>query len=107
MEFNGLKLSSVLEEFSITLQFLGSKMQKEKEIKENKGFGCSLFLHIVVQVISNPSSRLEKHQTSKFLLTCINNFFYDFFKCSFSTFSDFFENNQLHILKSLYALYFM
>ena len=50
MEFNGLKLSSVLEEFSITLQFLGSKMQKK--IKENEGFGCSLFLHIVVQVIS-------------------------------------------------------
>ena len=28
MHFNGLKLSGALEEFSITLRFLGSEMQK-------------------------------------------------------------------------------
>ena len=30
MQFNGLRLSGALEEFSITLQFLGSKMNKKK-----------------------------------------------------------------------------
>ena len=43
--------------FSITLQFLGSEMQNNEE---NKGFECS-FLRIEVQVISNPTNRLEKH----------------------------------------------
>ena len=70
MQFNGLRLSGALEEFSITLQFLGSKMNKKKN-EENNGFECS-FLHIEVQVISNLSSQLEKHQTSSFLL--INSF---------------------------------
>ena len=42
MEFNGLKLSSELEEFSITLQFLGSKMQKKNN--ENKGFGAVFYI---------------------------------------------------------------
>ena len=31
MQFNGLKLSGALDEFSIILQFLGSKMQKNKK----------------------------------------------------------------------------
>ena len=73
MQFNGLKLSGALEEFSITLQFLGSKMQKKKKKLKKKRVLSAVFLRIEVQVISNLSSRLEKHQTSKFLL--INNFF--------------------------------
>ena len=100
MQLDGLKLSGALEDFSITLQFKGSKMKKALNFEENKGFECS-FLHIEVQVISNPSSRLEKHKTSKYLL--INNFLRFKKKCSFSTFSDFFENIQLPILKSSYA----
>ena len=36
VQFNGLKLSVTLEEFSITIQFLGSKMQKQN-FEENKG----------------------------------------------------------------------
>ena len=66
VQFNGLKLSGTLEEFSITLQFWGSKMQKKK-FEENKGFE-SIFLRIEVQAMANLSSRLGKHQTSKFLL---------------------------------------
>ena len=40
MQLNGLKLSGALEEFSITLQFLGSKFKK---IEENKGFERRFF----------------------------------------------------------------
>ena len=58
MYFNGLKLSGDLEEFSITLQFLGKKMQKST-FEENKRFDCS-FNRIEGQAITNPSSRLEK-----------------------------------------------
>ena len=58
MHFNGLKLSGALEEFSFTSQFLGSKMQNQI-FEENIGFEC-IFFRIEVQVISNPSSRLEK-----------------------------------------------
>ena len=49
---------------------------------------------------------LKKHQTPEFLLI---NDFYDFKKNKsiLSTFSDIFENNQLQILISLYAFYFM
>ena len=66
MHFNGLKLSRALEEFSITSQFLGSNMQKST-FYEIKRFGSS-FYRIEVQVITNPSSQLEKHQTLDFLL---------------------------------------
>ena len=66
MHCNGLKLSGVLEEFSITSQFLGSKMQKSI-FEENKRFECS-FNRIQVQVIANLPSRLEKHQTLDILL---------------------------------------
>ena len=51
-------------------------MQKQN-FEENKGFERS-FLRIEVQVISNPSIRLKKHQTSKFLL--INNLLWLFLK---------------------------
>ena len=43
LHFNGLKLSGALEEFSITSQFLGSKMQKNQILEVNKGFECSFF----------------------------------------------------------------
>ena len=51
MYCNELKLSGVLEEFSITSRFLGSKMQKSN-FEENKRFECS-FYQIQVQVIAN------------------------------------------------------
>ena len=51
MHCNELKLSGVLEEFSITSQFLGSKMQKNF-FEENKRFECS-FYQIQVLVIAN------------------------------------------------------
>ena len=57
MHFNGLKLSGALEEISITSQFWAQKC-KNQILKENKGFEC-IFFRIEVQVISNPSSRLE------------------------------------------------
>ena len=41
MQLNELKLSGALEEFSITLyNFFDSK--KQKQIKKNQGFECSL-----------------------------------------------------------------
>ena len=43
MYCNELKLSGVLEEFSITSRFLGSKMQKSN-FEEKKRFECSFFL---------------------------------------------------------------
>ena len=38
VHFNGLKLSSALEEFSITLQFFGLKNVKNQLFEENKRF---------------------------------------------------------------------
>ena len=68
MQFKRLKISGVLGEFSINLQFLVSNMQKKmKKITVLS----AVFLRIGVQVISNLSSRLEKHQTSKFLFIYI------------------------------------
>ena len=52
MQFNGLKLICALGEFSI------------KKMKKIRGLNA-VFLRIEVKMIS---SRLEKHQTSKFLL---------------------------------------
>ena len=65
MQCDELKLSGVLEEFSITSRFLGSKC-KSQLFEENKRFECS-FYRIQVQVIANLPSRLEKHQTSDIL----------------------------------------
>ena len=42
MHSNGLNLSGALEEFSITSQFLGSKMQKNQLFEENKRFSAFL-----------------------------------------------------------------
>ena len=61
MHSNELKLNGALEEFSITSQFLGSKMQKSLFFEEIKRFESNFYL-IEVLVITNPSSRLEKHQ---------------------------------------------
>ena len=55
-----------------------------------------------VQVITNPSSRLEKHHTLEFLLRAD---FYELKKINFC-FSNVFENHQLQILKPLYVFYF-
>ena len=56
VHFNGLKFCGTLEEFSITLQVLGSKMQKTI-FEEIKRFESSFYL-IEVQMITNPSGRL-------------------------------------------------
>ena len=95
MHFNGLKLSGALEEFSIYSRFLGPKC-KTQLFEETKRIDCS-FYRIEAQKITNPSSQLEKtHKILEFLL--ITDFFMIFIKSSFSTFSDYFENNQLYIL---------
>ena len=77
MHCHGLKLSGVLEEFSITSRFFGSKMQKLL-FEENKRFECS-FYQIPVKVIANLPSRLKKnkHQTLDILLMTD---FYEFLK---------------------------
>ena len=59
MHCNGLKLSGVLEEFSITSQFLGSKMPKNQLFEENKRLECS-FYRIQVQAFASLPSQLEK-----------------------------------------------
>ena len=66
MHCNGLKLSSDLEEFSITSRFWIQKCKKST-------FGRKKCLHadfygIQVQAIANLPSRLEKHQTLDILL---------------------------------------
>ena len=60
MHFNGLNLSGALEEFSIISHFWGSKMQKNPFFEGNKGFECRFSFRIEEQVISNPSSLLDK-----------------------------------------------
>ena len=55
MYFNGLKLSGALEEFSITSQFLGSKMQKSNFLNKIRVW-VQIFFRIEVQVISNSSN---------------------------------------------------
>ena len=63
------------------------------------------FLRTEVQVILNRSSRLKKHQTPEFLV--MNDILYFFLKkSSFSTFSDIFENNQLHYTKIIVCVLF-
>ena len=62
MHFNVLKLSGALEEFSITSRFLSSKMQKS--IFEENTRLIAFFFQIEAQEITNPSSRLEKHQNT-------------------------------------------
>ena len=73
--------------------------------EENKGFEC-IFFELKYGWFQTRLADLKKHQTPKFLL--MQDFFMIFLKkSSFSTFSYIFKNNQLHILISLYALYFM
>ena len=76
MHFSGLQLSGALEEFSITSQVLGSKMQKSNLLKKIRVLSAVCF-RIDVQVISNPSCRLEKKPT-KPMNVCLLTIFYDF-----------------------------
>ena len=66
VHFNGLKIRGVLKEFSISLRLLVQKCKKQL-FEENKCFQRS-FYQIKVQMITNLSSRLEKHQTLDILL---------------------------------------
>ena len=66
MHCNGLKLSGVLEELSITSRFWVQKY-KNQFFEENKRFECTFYC-IQVQVIANLPSRLEKHQLLDILL---------------------------------------
>ena len=68
VHFNGLKLSTALEELTITSQFLGSKMQKSIFLKKIRVLSALFFFPFEVHVISNPSSQLEKHKTLNFCL---------------------------------------
>ena len=99
----GLKLSGILEEFSITLRFWGSKNCKNQLFEENKRFECR-FYRIQVQVIANLLSRLEKHQTLDILL--VTDFFMNFKKLIIFRILRNFGNHRLHILKSLCVFYF-
>ena len=75
----------VLEEFSITSRFFGSKMQKQI-FEENKHYECN-FYQIQVQVIANMPSRLEK--TPKHLTFCLSQILYEFLKIdNFPKFSE-------------------
>ena len=74
-------------------------MQKKNKILKKIRVFRAVQLWIEVQVILNPSIRLEKHQTSIYIILIKNAHFLHFWL--------FFEINQLHILKLLYAFYFM
>ena len=78
VHFNGLKLSGALEEFSITSQFLGSKMQKIIFSRKYAVWG---------QILSNwstgdykPNSRLEKTQSTWTI--AFDRFLYEFYHVS-------------------------
>ena len=69
MYCNELKLSSVLEEFSITSRFQREfKNAKIKFLKKISVLNAVFFNQIQVQMIANQPSRLEKHQTLDILL---------------------------------------
>ena len=93
MHSNGLMLSGALEEFSITYQLF-------EEIKCLESF---FFHRIEVQVFTNASNQIEKHQTLDFLL--MTTFMIFFKRSQFLHFSDIFEKHQLYILKLLHVLY--
>ena len=93
MHCNGLKLSCALE------VFYKAKKSKNQIFEENKGFECSFFFRIEVQVISTRLADLKNTKPLNFCLLTI--FFKE--KLIFCIF----KNNQLQILKSLYAFYFM
>ena len=94
MHSNGLMLSGALEEFSITYQLF-------EEIKRFE----SSFYRIEVQVFTNPSNQIEKHQTLDFWL--MTTFMIFLKKSQFLHFSDNLEKHQLYILKLLHVLYLM
>ena len=70
----------VLRKSFLSLHNFWVQKCKNRVFEENKGFEGIFFFQIEVQVISNPSSRLElteKHKTPEFLLM---NDFNDFLK---------------------------
>ena len=87
MHLHGQTFSGVLEK----VYFFGFwlKMQKKKNIFEDKCFLSKMFFQIKMQAATNWSSHLKKHQTFQFFQTT------DFF-CNFqkSHFSKIFENHQ-------------
>ena len=66
MHFNGLKLSGAWKGV-LSLRDFGVRKCKNEHFEENKLFNCC-FYQIKGPVITNPSSRLEKHQILEFLL---------------------------------------
>ena len=62
---NGQKLSCALEKVSITYYFFGFKNAKINFLKKLSVLRTD-FYPIEVQVITNPSRRLEKHQKLDF-----------------------------------------
>ena len=85
MHFNVQMFNKVFEQFSFISKFFGVKMQKSTIFYKKNGFES--FNKIYVQVVTNWSVRLEKHQTIKILLMVD---FYAFLKCCiFQNFSRF------------------
>ena len=72
MHFNRLKLSGAWKSV-LSLHDFGVRKCKNEHFEENKLINCC-FYQIEGPVITNPSSRLEKHQILEFLLMT------DFFK---------------------------
>ena len=105
--FQWIKVKWCFERAFYHFTIFGFKKCKNQNFEEYKGFEG--IFRIEVQVISNPSSRLEKNkETPNPWIFAYERFFTNLLtKSSFSTFSNIFENNQLHILISLYVFYFM
>ena len=66
MHFNGQTFSGILEQLSFTTKFFGLKC-KNHLFNEKKCFKCS-FYEIEECVVTNLSTRLEKHQLIEILL---------------------------------------
>ena len=60
MHCDGLMFGGVLRKFSITSQFLCSKMQKS-HFEDNKRFECSFFfIEFKIEVVAHLPGRLDK-----------------------------------------------
>ena len=88
MHLHGQKLSGILEKFSCNSSFFWLKCKKTAFLKINV-FLSKMFYQIKMQVATNWSTPLKKHQTFQFFQTTD-------FSCNFqkSHFSKIFENHQ-------------
>ena len=68
MHFNRPNFLGVLWNSCLLLQSFWVKNAKNRRYRRKRGFDCSFFYEIEVQVVTSGSTRLEKQQTIEILL---------------------------------------